>query len=87
MVFTIPHSPPCHCCLLLSVVACCCLLLSVVCVSQDDLADLDERLEIARNERYPDILRENLRKQLDNTELHVGKERAYAAKYHDLKWV
>ena len=54
---------------------------------RDDLADLDERLDIARMENYPDQLREVVRKQVVHTEGAVGRERLVAERYHQLKWM
>jgi hypothetical protein len=54
---------------------------------RDDLADLDERLDIARTENYPDQLREVVLKQVVHTEGAVGRERLVAERYHQLKWM
>lgn len=50
------------------------------------IGDLDERLEIARAEKYPDILQKTLATQVIRTEEEVGKVRRVAERYHQLKW-
>ena len=56
--------------------------------ARDDawMVDLDERLEIARAEHYPEILQKTLARQVIHTEEEVGKVRRVAERYHQLKW-
>ena len=54
---------------------------------RDDLADVNERLDVARMEKYPDQLRETVRKQVERAEGEVGRERLVAERYNQLKWM
>ena len=54
---------------------------------RDELADLDERLEVARAEKYPQVLQQLQNKQVRRTEEEVGKVREVADRFYQLKWV
>jgi hypothetical protein len=50
------------------------------------MGNLDEKLEIARAEGYPELLQKTLARQVMGTEDEVGKVRRVADRYHQLKW-
>jgi len=60
---------------------------ALFCRGQEWVADLNERVELARAEGYQDILRETVNKQLDRAHEAVQRERAAADRYHQLKFV